>query len=137
MSLASTSCFLHSVPKTLMAGSSPVITERRGHSRAHREVRARADRLCLRLSRYANPAKLAERAKTARRYRSKLRRMALVAVKSIRAAELPSISGYEDDKANGNKSSAATSPTGGHLSGIVYVVDDDASFRTAVRRELE
>jgi RNA polymerase sigma factor (sigma-70 family) len=26
---------------------------------------------------------------------------------------------------------------GGHLSGIVYVVDDDASFRTAVQRQLE
>jgi FixJ family two-component response regulator len=27
--------------------------------------------------------------------------------------------------------------SGGHLSGIVHVVDDDASFRTALRRQLE
>jgi len=43
----------------------------------------------------------------------------------------------EGDRSTGERTSAATSLAGGHLSGIVYVVDDDAIFRTAVQRRLE
>jgi FixJ family two-component response regulator len=38
---------------------------------------------------------------------------------------------------NGKHAGEARSFAGGRLSGTVYVVDDDASFRTAVRRQLE
>jgi FixJ family two-component response regulator len=76
--------------------------------------------------------------------RQRLRQIAFVAVKKLRP--LISAAGMWNPRSEGagsnGKQTITTPPcreglVGGHLSGIVYVVDDDASFRTAIQRQLE